>query len=407
MEKLNIFKLIKLGFWDTCFVWKNEFKHVFKDLGVLLFFFGLPFGYPILYALIYNPEVVREVPMVVVDNARTPLSREFSQKMDASPNAKIISYCADLEEAKRFLYEKKAFGILFIPSDFSRNLYRGEQSVVTFYSDMSILLNYKGFLTSLIDVSMLMNAELQTAALPGATNEQLAMATQPIPYESVTLYNPESGFGTFLIPAILMLILQQSLVLGVGMLAGGIYEHHQLRYYYSENRLMANNITHLVMGKALCYFCLFILPAIFLMHVVPHIFSYPQLGSQWHIYSFAVPYILACIFFAMTLSVFVRERETSFLLFVFTSLIFLFISGITWPTYAMPPVWRYMGYLIPSTFGIEGFVKMSTGGSEIYEVSDSYIALWIQVGGYFISTCLIYRYQLYRDKQRGFSGEMK
>ena len=407
MEKLNIFKLIKLGFWDTCFVWKNEFKHVFKDLGVLLFFFGLPFGYPILYALIYNPEVVREVPMVVVDNARTPLSREFSQKMDASPNAKIISYCADLEEAKRFLYEKKAFGILFIPSDFSRNLYRGEQSVVTFYSDMSILLNYKGFLTSLIDVSMLMNAELQTAALPGATNEQLAMATQPIPYESVTLYNPESGFGTFLIPAILMLILQQSLVLGVGMLAGGIYEHHQLRYYYSENRLMANNITHLVMGKALCYFCLFILPAVFLMHVVPHIFSYPQLGSHWHIYSFAVPYILACIFFAMTLSVFVRERETSFLLFVFTSLIFLFISGITWPTYAMPPVWRYIGYLIPSTFGIEGFVKMSTGGSEIYEVSDSYIALWIQAGGYFISTCLIYRYQLYRDKQRGFSGEME
>ncbi len=407
MKKLSIFKSIKLGFWDTCFVWKNEFKHVFKDLGVLLFFFGLPFGYPILYALIYNPEVVREVPMVVVDNARTPLSREFSQKMDASPNAEIVSYCADLEEAKRFLYEKKAFGILFIPSDFSRNLYRGEQSVVTFYSDMSILLNYKGFLTSLIDVSMLMNAELQTAALPGATDEQLAMATQPIPYESVTLYNPESGFGTFLIPAILMLILQQSLVLGIGMLAGGIYEHHQLRYYYSENRLMANNITHLVMGKALCYFCLFILPAVFLMHVVPHIFSYPQLGNQWHIYSFAVPYILACVFFAMTLSVFVRERETTFLLFVFTSLIFLFISGITWPTYAMPPVWRYIGYLIPSTFGIEGFVKMSTGGSEIYEVSDSYIALWIQAGGYFISTCLIYRYQLYRDKQRGFSGEME
>ena len=143
------------------------------------------------------------------------------------------------------------------------------------------------------------------------------------------------------------------------------------------------------------------------MHVVPYIFRYPQLGSQWHIYSFAVPYVLACIFFSMTLSVFVRERETTFLLFVFSSLVFLFISGITWPTYAMPSVWRYIGYLIPSTFGVEGFVKMSTGGSEIYEVKDAYLALWIQTGAYFVLTCLIYRYQLYRDKQRGFSGEMQ
>lgn len=407
MKKKNLFKSIRLGFWDTCYVWKNEFKHVFKDVGVLLFFFGLPFAYPILYALIYNPEVVREVPMVVIDNARSPLSRELSQKMDATPNAKIVSYCADLEEAKRFMYEKKAFGILFIPSDFSRNLYRGEQGVVTFYSDMSILLNYKGFLTALTDVSLAMNAELQAAALPGATEEQLSVATQPIPSESITLYNPDSGFGTFLIPAILMLILQQSLILGIGMLAGGVYEHHQLQHYYSKDRLIANNITHLVLGKALCYFCLYILPTIFLMHVVPYIFKYPQLGNQWHIYSFAVPYVLACIFFAMSLSVFVRERETTFLLFVFTSLIFLFISGITWPIYAMPPVWRYIGYMIPSTFGIEGFVKMSTGGSEIYEVGNVYIALWIQVVAYFTLTCLIYRYQLYRDKQRGFSGQMR
>ena len=96
----------------------------------------------------------------------------------------------------------------------------------------------------------------------------------------------------------------------------------------------------------------------------------------------------------MTLSIFVRERESSFLLFVFTSVIFLFISGITWPRYAMPEYWKWLGALIPSTWGIEGFVRMNT----------AYTMLWILTGVYFVTTCLVYRYQIWKDKKRGFSG---
>ena len=53
------------------------------DKGLLLFFGFLPFVYPVLYSLIYNPEVVREVEMIVVDHDRTPLSREMVRKIDA------------------------------------------------------------------------------------------------------------------------------------------------------------------------------------------------------------------------------------------------------------------------------------------------------------------------------------
>ena len=172
--------------------------------------FSRPFAYPLLYALIYNPEVVRDVPMVVVDNARTPLSRELARNMDASPNAKIVSYCANMEEAKELMYRKECYGILLIPEDFSKKLVRGEQSPVMFYSDMSIMLNYKGFLMAITDVTMDLGAKLQVETLGGATPEQISMATSPVPYSSITMYNPESGFGSFLIPAILVLILQQS-----------------------------------------------------------------------------------------------------------------------------------------------------------------------------------------------------
>ena len=401
---MKLFHSIKIGLSDIYYIWRREYRAVFHDLGIVLFFFALPFAYPIVYAAVYNPEVVREVPMVVVDNARTPLSRELAREMDATPNAHIVSYCADMDEAKDMMYEKHCYGILFIPEDFSRKIERGEQSVVSFYSDMSILLNYKGFLIALTDVTMNLGGKLQTQALGGATQEQINVATQPIPYSSINLYNPESGLGSFFLPAIFVLILQQSLIFGICMMAGGIYEHRQLHLFYSGREHMHNNVLHLVIGKSLCYFSLYILCTAYILHFIPWLFKYPQIGSQVEIYSFAVPFLLSSIFFGMTLSIFVRERESSFLLFVFTSVIFLFISGITWPRYAMPEYWKWLGALIPSTWGIEGFVRMNTAGAGIYDVRHAYTMLWILTGVYFVTTCLVYRYQIWKDKKRGFSG---
>ena len=125
--KLQIFESIKTGMLDICYIWRKEYVTVFRDFGALIFFFALPFAYPILYALIYNPEVVRDVPMVVVDNARTPLSRELCRNMDASPNAKIVSYCANMDEAKKMMYEKNCYGIMLIPEKKKKKLMQGEQ----------------------------------------------------------------------------------------------------------------------------------------------------------------------------------------------------------------------------------------------------------------------------------------
>ncbi len=397
---------LKTGLINIIHIWQKEYTALFHDFGVLLFFFALPLIYPLVYALIYNPEVVREVPMVVVDNSCTPLSRELAREMDATPGARVVGYCANMDEARRRMYEKDCYGILFIPADFGRRLGRGEQSPVSFFSDMSLLMNYKSFLTSLTDVTMHMGARLQTQSLGGATEEQIAIASQPIPYASINLYNPASGLATFLLPAILILILQQSLLLGIGMMAGGLYERRQLHLYYSSRERMRNNVLHLVIGKSMCYFSLYILSVAYILHFIPWLFKYPQIGSQVEIYAFAVPYLFASIFFAMTLSLFVRERETSFMLFVFTSVIFLFISGLTWPRYAMPQLWRVVGAFIPSTWGVEGFIRMNTAGADIDDVSHAYKMLWILTALYFVTTCFVYRYQIKKDKKCGFTGTL-
>jgi len=104
--------IIKEGLLDTFYIWKDELRNVFKDAGVMIFFFLVPFVYPLLYSFIYNNEVVHEAKMVVVDQSDSYLSREFTRRVNATPDVEVVGVCPDMAEAKKMLDEKKAYGIL-------------------------------------------------------------------------------------------------------------------------------------------------------------------------------------------------------------------------------------------------------------------------------------------------------
>ena len=138
----------------------------------------------------------------------------------------------------------------------------------------------------------------------------------------------------------------------------------------------------------------YILLALYIVCIVPKFFILPQVGQAENLILFVIPYLAACVFFAMTAAVVIRSRETSMLIFVFTSVPLLFISGISWPGAAVPEFWKYISYLFPSTFGINGYVRLNSMGATLHEVAFEYKALWIQTGFYFITTFFVYRYQI-------------
>ena len=392
--KTGFFASLKNGLADTIRIWRQEYISVFKDMGAMLFFFVLPFAYPLLYAFIYNPEVVRDVPLAVVDNSRTVLSRELCRRVDASPNTKIISYCANLDEAKDLMYSRVCHGIMEIPEDFSKKVVQSEQSPVLFYSDMSILINYKNFLATLTEVTLDMGKELQSEKLVGATAKQIDMATNPIPGFSIVLYNPTGGFASFIMPALLIVILQQSIILGIGLLAGGRREHRKLS---PETR--QENVWHLLFGKSACYYSLYIMTVMYMLHIIPWLFDYPQLGNQWDIYIFLLPFLLSSIFFGLTLSVLVRERESVFLVIVFTSMVFLFVSGVTWPYDRMPLVWKVLGGFIPSTWGVEGFLRLNSEGAMMPDVKEEFYSLWGLTLLYFFTAYGVIHYRQWKERK--------
>lgn len=398
MKQPTFKQKITQGIHDLFYIWIQEFRTTFRDQGVLIFFVLVPLVYPLIYAFIYTNETIREVPAVVVDHSHSALSREYLRKVDASPEVDIVSHCADMEEARLMLKDRLAYGIIYIPAEFSDNIARGKQTQVSLFCDMSGLLYYKALLNANTSVSLDMNADIKIQRAGNSTHRQDEITIYPIRYEDVALFNPTNGFAAFLIPAVLMLIIQQTLLLGIGLSAGTAREHNRFRDLVPINRHY-NGTLRIVLGKGLSYFMVYALVSVYVLCVVPRLFSLVQIGQPGVLALFTLPYLAACIFFAMTASIAIRNRETCMLIFVFTSVPLLFLSGISWPGAAMPEFWRYFSYLFPSTFGINGFVRINSMGASLDEVAFEYRALWIQAGVYFLTTCWVYRWQIIQSRK--------
>ena len=345
------------------YIFYNELKDILHDPGILIFILFVPLAYPLLYSWVYTNEVVREVPVVVVDESGTARSREFISRVDASPDARVVARCRSMEEARQWVMSHEAYGIYWIPRNFALDIWQHRQTTIGCYCDMSSMLYYKALYLAATDVSLEMNKDIKIERLGSMTERDKEITQMPVEYEHIKLYNPSSGFASFLIPPVLMLILQQTLLLGIGMQMGRTRENWQ--------------------G--------FTIPFDRHYKWAPNWFQLPRLGDYLTFLGFLVPYLLACIFFAMTLSSLIYRREDCILIFVFLSVPLLFLSGLSWPASAMPPFWKLVANTFPSTFGMNGYVRIATMGCSLSKIRTEYIVLWTQAAIYFTTACLMYR----------------
>lgn len=388
-------RIIKEGLHDMSVIWANEMKMTVKDEAVLIFFLLASTIYPLLYSWIYNNEVVREVPVAVVDYSHSAESREFIRLCNASPDVKVAYHCTSLTEAKDLVGRQEAKGVLYFPSDFDTNIHRGEQAHVSVFCDMSLMLTYKAIFQTAQAVSSQMGSEIQLARSTGFTDRDDEVTVRPLEFDEVPIFNPAGGYGSFLLPAVLILVIQQTLLLGIGLAAGTSRENNRYGELIPIDRHY-RGLFRIVGGKALCYFMIYALVAAYLTMILPTLFHFPLLGSLRSLIGLMVPYILACIFFGITLSCLVRYRENVMLLVVVTSLPFLFLSGISWPSEGIPAFWKGISWLLPSTFGVKGYIAVNSMGATLQDISTEYFALWAQSLIYFFTSCLFYKVQIDR-----------
>ena len=385
----KIYKILR----DTCYICMKELKNVLKDQGVLMFLILVPIAYPILYSWIYNNEMTREVPVAVVDLSHSHTSREFTRMLDASPDTKVAVRCNSLAEAKECIGRGEAYGAIYFPEDFQTKLNRMEQTHVGVYCDMSLMLAYKAIFQTCTAIQGNMNSRIQIELSGNHTDREDEISTKPLDFEEVPIFNNTAGYGNFIIPGVLMLIIQQTLLLGVGMAAGTAREKNNYGFLVPVDRHY-RGVMRIVWGKAMAYFMIYMVMGTYLLCAVPYMFNFISLMSWKSLMLFILPYLLACIFFSMTISALMRYRENVMLLVVFSSVPLLFMSGVSWPQSNIPSFWQGVSWLFPSTFGIRGFVRMNSMGATLEDISTEYHALWIQTVVYFVLAHEVYRFQI-------------
>lgn len=382
-------------------IFTEELRHIFNDSGVVILFFGATLLYPILYGFIYRNEAYHDLPVVLVDEHPTALSRELARRLDATPDLAVYRIAGDFEEAKHLFERGKVKGIIYLPDDFHDKVLAGRQSQVFAYTNMASMIYYRCVFSGVNLVVQDMNLNLQVRQLQdlGLTDRQALSTAEPIMSEGRSLANPKGGFASFLMPAVLVMIIQQTLVLGIGMLAGTAREENNFHQFIPYQRKYHGTM-RIISGKGLAYFVLYVFIALYDLMLIPKLFGLPHLVSMAELVPFLLPFLLACIFFGMALSVFFWNREMSLLLFLCTSVPLLFLSGFSWPTTHVHTFWRMVSYFFPSTFGGHAFIRMNTAGASAATVQTDLLALWIQAGVYFIVAWFVYRWQILQSEQR-------
>ena len=291
MKEAGLLTTIMEGCRDAALIWRDEMRQIFKDEGVIIFFFVVPLLYPLLYSWIYNNEVVREVPVVVVDNCHSQLSRQFVRKCNASPDVKVVAYVDDIDEAKMLIGRDVAKAAYYIPSDFQSRIYRMQQSTISVYCDMSLMLAYKAAYQTAVLVSQEMNSDIQIQLAGKYTKREEEIQAKPLDSDGLAMFSPAGGYGSSVLPAVLMLILQQTLVLGIGLSAGTARETNRFqdlvpiqKHYHGTFRI--------VLGKSFCYLMIYILMGAWLTVVVPRLFHFPCLAHWQDLLVMMIPYTL-------------------------------------------------------------------------------------------------------------------
>ena len=267
------------------FIIQREFLAISTSYAVLLVLIGGIFVYGLLYNYMYAPNIVTDVPIAIVDNSHSELSRNFIRWLDATPQADVYSQAMDYNEAKEWMKRGKVQGILYLPHDFETRVFRGDESIFSLYATTDAFLYFEALQGASSRVMLAINDKYrpdEAVFLPPQGLLAVTMA-KPINVEGTALYNYTEGYGSYLIPAVMMIIIFQTLLMVIGMVTGEEYSSGRRNPYLRSFRpYLGSRHTHcsrkgICILRIVCYlFFLFI-------RIAPLFFQYSQYW-KWSVY---------------------------------------------------------------------------------------------------------------------------
>lgn len=376
-------------------IFKDELKTIFKDPGSRLIMVGAILLYSLFYTMPFTNHATRNIPIGAIDNDNSSLSREFVRDLNATEYVSVTKFYSDIETAKSDYYKNKIRAFILIPKDFERDIKRGNQSFVSSYCDSAFLILYKQIATAVSTLAGEVGAKLEVGTLmkKGIPKEAAMSMVNPIEFVQNPLYNPIGSYQNYIYPLVLIMILHQTMLIGVSMLNAtlreqingfmrkredGSFEFSKLKRIspYTDNPL------EIVLGKSFAYVLLYFVYALVYFLIFPSFMVYDMTYNIISMLLILIPFLFATAFLGISLVYFCKKREISFFIMIVSSVPLIFLPGFVWPKEAIPPILNVLSKFIPFEAGADALVKINQMGAGFYQVQHDF---WILLG-----LCVLY-----------------
>jgi ABC-2 type transport system permease protein len=362
---------------------KDEANLIYRDKGMfLLVVIALPL-YTLIYSLAYGSEVVRDVPIAIVDDDDSSESRSLIKTFATGPGTMVNYKASNMQEAQELFYSKKISGIVYIPHGFESSIMAGREANIGLILDGSHLLLYRQVLEQITKSTLQHGAMVELSRLikRDIDPSTAKFIIEPIAINIDNVYNDTLGYGTFVMPSVVMVIIQQTLLIGLAM-AGAQRDN--------KKRITAKYI----IAKVLVYTTIYGINLIFILGFIWNIFGFANIGNTLHVTLFLILYIISTLSLAMLFSQLFHKRESPLMLLLWSSVPVLLLAGVSYPREAFPEWLFDIGRLLPSSSGVNGFIALASRGATLSEIREEVFTLVILTIIYITLTIFINKIRL-------------
>ncbi|MGC7891450.1 ABC transporter permease [Vibrio anguillarum] len=355
---------------------KAELKALFTNPVVLLTVFGGVVFYSFLYPLPYTQQTPREQTLSIVNLDKSQASYQLERMVDATPQVKVIQRDSTIEDAKQAFLNRKVSGILVIPEHFYKDLLLGKSPTLAYAGDASYFLVYGTIVEGLSQAGGTLAAKSKVSRLV-MEGEPLSLAAQHYSATSINLkptFNPRMGYVDYVVPAVFVLILQQTMIMAAGLMGGT--QKHGNGYWSHTTPLRLILVRSIVLVAVYYLLSMYYFGASFTSHGVN------TLASAGHLLLLLLPFLLASCLCGIWLGSVTPRRELVTLVVLISSMPLIFSAGFIWPLEAIPRPIIWISNFFPSTPAIQSFLSLNQMGASWDQISTQWGLLWVQVFGW-------------------------
>jgi ABC-2 type transport system permease protein len=309
--------------------------------------------YAFYYPAPYSHETPRKLPVVVVDQDDSALSRAMILDLDATRAISVAEVVANLADAQADMRKGKADGVILISDGLERQLRSGTPgSGIAVWVNATYLLRAS---TIGETVTAVIQNTAKTHLLPGG---QISRGGPPVAVVTEPLFNRTGGYKGYVFPSVAVIIIQQTLLFGAATFMGGRRRTGLWRMGAAEfGGTLAAFSSVGILG------CYFLFGLIFWVQAVPMDGNVVGMMIVVPIFATAVAALGLLVG-----SVFDRSERAIYMLGP-TSVPFFFLTGATYPLDQMPYFVAAFARLIPSTSGVHTFVPLNQMGATLGDVA--------------------------------------